>query len=322
MNRVNIISDIYRVLTRTGFYVSDPKETRSLTFDLICRRDQTLLIFKMLTNIDSFSKDNARQLRLMATMLDACPIVAGLKTSKNTLRDGVVYLRHMVTIINPQTLYDILIEGVYPSVFAAPGGLYVDMDPARLKEIRKRLGLSLGALAKAIGTTRKAVQMYEEGMSATLEVGLAIEEALNVPVIKPLNPLVYNKSLVRERERFDNMDERYKSLCLKLHRIGYEVVPLFKCPFDAFTLDDNVLFLTGFQDINVGLKQKAKLMKNIAAITERESVFFVNNPMIRTNIEGNPIISREDLDRISTSEEIIQLVLERQSGRRRTGDNT
>ena len=311
MKRNQMITDICDILSRSGFYISDPNDLRSISFDIICRRDNTLLIFKVLANIDSFTKENARQLKLLASFLGASPVMVGDRASSGSLEDGIIYLRHLISIITAQTLYDIFIEGVFPSVFAAPGGFYVDLDNVILKEVRRERGMSLGDMAKAVGVSRKAVQMYEQGMSATLEVGLVMEETLGVPLIASLNPFVLNEKLVKQREKLEKLDKVNRSLQSKLHLLGYEVIPLFRCPFDAFTHRDNVLLLTGFQKPGITIRKKARMMAHIGSIVEQQSVFFLSDHTSKTNIEGTPIITKYELEDIACSEDILDLVMER-----------
>ena len=318
MNRKQMVQNISDILARSGFYISDSEHLQSISFDIICRRDNTLLIFKVLTNIDSFTKENANQLKVLASFLDAGPVMIGHRSSSGPLEDGIIYLRHLISIISARTLYDIFIEGVFPSVFAAPGGFYVNLDTTILKSVRQERNMSLGELAKSIGVSRKAIQMYERGMSASLEVGLVMEETLGVPLITSLDPFVLNEELLDHREKMEQIDDVNRSLRNKLHLLGYEVIPLFRCPFDAFTRDNSVLLITGFQRQSRDFMKKARLMSNIAAITERQSVIFVNDPSSRMNAEGTPIITRGELEKIDCSEEIMELVNERRGkvGRR------
>jgi len=311
MNRNQMIMEIYDILAKSGFYISDPKDLRSISFDIISRRDDSLIIFKVLTNIDSFTRENARQLKLLAAFLEASPVLVGQRASGGRLEDGIIYLRHLISIITINTLHDTLIEGVFPSVFAAPGGFYVNIDNRFLQRLRQENSLSLGDLAKAIGVSRKAIQMYEKGMSATLDVGLAMEETLGVALITPLDPFSHNEKLTEYRETLENLDRTHGSVHKKLEMLGYQVIPLFRCPFDAFTRDDHVLLLTGFPIPGKTLVKKARIMANIASITEKHSVFFVNDYTSRKNIEGTPIIMREELDRIASHEDILELVTDR-----------
>jgi len=311
VNRSIIIAEIVDILAKSGFYISDPRELRSISFDIICRRDDSLLIFKVLSNVDSLTKDTARQLAVLASFLGASPVVVGQRSLSGKLEDGIIYLRHQISIITVGTLYDILIEGVYPSVFAAPGGFYVNLDGDLMHRIRKERGTSLGDIARSAGVSRKAIQMYEDGMSAMLDVGLTIEETLGVTLITPLNPLSYNRDLERERENIERLDEAHSSLRSKLNLLGYEVIPLFRCPFDAFTRDDRVLFLTGFQSHKGTLREKAKVMSSLSSITEHHSVVFLREHTDKKNIAGTPIIMEDELAGLAYSAEILELVNER-----------
>ena len=311
MNRNQITTEIYDMLAKGGFYISDPRVLRSISFDIIARRDNDLLVFKVLTNVDSLTRDNSQQLGILASFLHACPLVVGTRSQSGKLEDGIIYLRHMISILSTGTLYDIIIEGVYPSVFAAPGGFYVNLDRDLMQRIRRERNVSLGDLARAAGVSRKAIQMYEEGMSAALDVGLTIEETLGATLITPLDPFVLNDELCTVRKDIDRMDGAHSSMQDKLNVLGYEVIPLFRCPFDAFIRDERVLFLTGFPRSKGALPEKAKMIAALSSITEQPSVVFLGEHTDKTNIAGTPIILKEELDSLMYSEEILELVKER-----------
>ena len=57
MNREEIIIQVRETLSNTGFYISELYSMRQVGFDLVARRDNSLLIIKVLTNIDAFSED-------------------------------------------------------------------------------------------------------------------------------------------------------------------------------------------------------------------------------------------------------------------------
>jgi putative transcriptional regulator len=188
LNRDKLLEHIRKMLTDCGFAVSDPISLKSIAFDLVARRDDELLVLKVLQNIDAFNKDDAGQMRTLADALDAKAAVIGLRSSSNKLDEGIVYSRFGLPIMSMGTLEEFLKEGVPPFVFAAPGGLYVKIDSDLLKQIRTQRNISLGTLAEIAGVSRKAIQMYEEGMGAVIEVAMKIEEFLNEPLVMPLNP--------------------------------------------------------------------------------------------------------------------------------------
>src|SRR5439155_6141335 len=147
-----------------------------------------LLLVKVLTNVDGLTEATAQELTLVARFLEAAPVVVGERSSSRPLEDGAVYLRYGVNIVTLETLREYLEDGVEPLVYAAPGGFYVSIDGARLRELRQERGFSLGDLAQAAGVSRRAIGMYEEGMGAMVDVAMRLEEFLDESLARPTNP--------------------------------------------------------------------------------------------------------------------------------------
>ena len=49
----------------------------------------------------------------------------------------------------------------------------------------------------------------------------------------------------------------------------------------------------------------------IARVAERESVLFIERDVERTQLEGTPVIARQELERMGDPEEILRLIRER-----------
>lgn len=311
MNRIELIQKTRSVLAKTGFYLSEEQDSRTICFDIVARRDNVLIILKILSNVDSFSKFNANELMIISTMLGGAPILVGERNSQKKIEAGIVYLRYGIPMFNFKTLHDFFIEGIPPLIFAAPGGFYVNIDGEALRDARNDQGISLGSLAEIAGVSRKAIQMYENGMSTMIEVALRLEEHLDMPLIKPMNPFSVKKS-TQEIEVEINKDKGIeKDIYHQLRTLGYNVVPTAYCPFDALTKDSDVLIITGV-GINKLAADKARTMANISKITERYSVLFLDKSVSKENLEGTPIINKKELEKIEDSEEIITLISERQ----------
>jgi len=93
MDRIELLTHIREFLGDAGFSVSDPCTLRLPGFDLVARRGETLLIIKALSNIDALSEDIANELRALAYLLKATPLLIGEKNGMNVLEDDVVYFR-------------------------------------------------------------------------------------------------------------------------------------------------------------------------------------------------------------------------------------
>ena len=176
MERLSLVKNIRETLGKAGFYVSDLYDMHLTGFDLIARRDNTLLIIKVLTNIDALSEEVAKEIRTLSSLLKGCPLLIGDKTGIKNLEDDVVYFRFGIHAITMNTLRNHLFEGVPIKAYAAPGGMYVNLDAVKLQMLRQGQGVSLGSFARYVRVSRKTAQLYEKGMNARVEVASRIEE--------------------------------------------------------------------------------------------------------------------------------------------------
>ncbi len=310
MDRRELKRALRDMLLRTGFYVSDETALRSISFDVISRRDNMLLIIKVLTNINSFSKPNSHNMKVLATVLGAAPLIVGEHNGYGSLEDGVVYLRHGIPIISIETMADYLYEGVPPYIYSAPGGYYVKIDSDRLHELRVQYGISLGMLADALGVSRKAVQMYEDGMSTMVDIALSMEEYFGEPLIRPVDPFTYDSELHQIAEHVQPLEGHESEVFGHLKALGYEVVPTQKCPFDALTHDTEACIITGVGRHSPALRKRAYVLTNISKITEKYSAIFIDKRE-NDNIQGTPLISARELATMEEPKEVLELIFKR-----------
>ncbi len=312
VKREELIDRIRETLAKAGFFVSDPHNIRSISFDIIARRDKQLLIIKALSNIDSLSSDDAEEMRVLATCLDAKPMVIGLHSSAGKLREGILYSRFSISIISEATFHEHMLEGVPPFVYAVPGGLYVQLDGEALRRIRAERNISLGMLAEIAGVSRKAIQMYESGMGAMIDIASRIEEFLNEPIVVPLDPFSCSAEAARTLKTFEKFEKLNQDVFELLKEIGYSVVPTIRCPFDALASEDELMLLTGIGDDDKITARKARVVGNISRVTEKKSVIFVRQKTSVEEIDGTPLITKDELRRADDSDDVLELILQRE----------
>jgi len=310
--REDLLVRVRQSLGKAGFFISDPHNIRSISFDVIARRDKQLIIAKVLTNIDSLSAEDAEQLSVIANALQGSPLVIGLHSSSGKLGDGILYSRFGVPIISEATFHEHVLEGVPPFVYAAPGGLYVRLDGELLRRVRQERNISLGTLAEVAGVSRKAIQMYENGMGAMIEIAAKIEEFLNEPVVVPLNPFSYTADVERTLRTFEAFRGLNRDVFEMLREIGYSVVPTIRCPFDALASEQDLLLLTGIGESPEMALRKARVVGNISRVTEKKSVIFVQDKPTKEDIEGTPLITKDELRRADDADDVLELILLRE----------
>ncbi|MCX6658497.1 MAG: helix-turn-helix domain-containing protein, partial [Euryarchaeota archaeon] len=181
-----------------------------------------------------------------------------------------------------------------------------------LKRIRQEKNISLGMLAEIAGVSRKAIQMYESGMGAMIEIAAKIEEYLNEPIVMPLNPFSYTKEMARTLQTFDDFKGLNRDVFEMLREIGYSVVPTIRCPFDALASEEDVLLLTGIEDNPSMTARKARVVGNISRVTEKKSVIFVRQETSIEAIDGTPLITKDELRRADDVDDVLELILQRE----------
>ncbi len=191
------------VMITAGFEVSERFSIRPRSFDLMARKNGTLLIIKVVAHIDSVSEDVAFDLEVISRHLGGVPLIVGERARDAELERGAVYVRYGIYAISPSTLYDYFVEMTPPLVYASPGGLYVNIDGEVLRDLREKRSMSLGDLGQVLGVSRRTISKYESGMGTTLDVAIRIEEFFNTGVVKSINLILHEPPKAMEPEPRD-----------------------------------------------------------------------------------------------------------------------
>ncbi|MDR0791371.1 MAG: transcriptional regulator [Methanomassiliicoccaceae archaeon] len=311
MGREDLINTTRAILARAGYSVSSPLNMRSVCFDIVGRKKESLLIIKVLSNIDAFSRDNADEMKILAEALGASPILIGERSSSGALEPGRVYSRFNISIISNETLADHILEDVPPLIFAAPGGLYVKLDKELLKHLRETRGISLGTLAETAGVSRRTIQMYETGMSAMIDAAIRLEEFLNVPIIEAMNPFDYKNEDKSKEYELSGQKRTDVQIFNVLMDIGCSVTPTARSPFEALTRSEKMIILTGLGNEDERLLHKASIVSDISRISGQHSVIIVERKGSLDNIHSTAIVTKDEIKKMDDQSELKNLVIER-----------
>ena len=302
-----MIREAREILEKGGFIIGEIVG-KSTIFDIAARRDKIFFIIKTLVNVDSLRSEMARELKILGKELGASPFIIGKKSGLGEIIDGVVYTRYGIPAISMGTFRDFVLEDVYPAVYVAPGGFYVNIDGEKLRRIREEKRVSLGYLAGVAGVSRKAIQLYEEGMGSTVDVALKLEEFLGENLILPVD--ILHLGDMRE-ERINNPESFLGDIYYRLREMGYDVLLTLKCPFDAISKDERDILLTGVEDTERRIKSKSMNMKVVAEIFDKRGFIIVGESRY-TDYNGIAIIKRREFMKYS-KEELKEIVEERSS---------
>jgi len=240
-----LLSECVEVLQRFNFIVS--QTFGRSCFDILARKEDIKYLIKVLKNIDSLSYEQSVELLKLAKILDATPLLIGIRTRNFPMEDGVVYERHNIKAITLKT-FESYLEGSPPIVYAGRGGFFVNIDGETLRTVRERLNISVGELAEYSNVSRKMIYKYEQNLAnPTIEVALRIEEYLDTPLIKGIS-LEMDKEDISKIEdsnrgsyRSVEKEDDFKLYVIGIfNQLGFNTTEVKRAPFDAIVEKEDV----------------------------------------------------------------------------------
>lgn len=323
MHRDQVLLEITELLASHGFETSNIYD-RSC-FDMMARRELILLLLKVLINVDGFTSQQAQEIKRLARTFLASPLIVGFKSKTEPLEEDVVYERHGIPVVAPETLRNMVVDEVYPEVLAGRGGYYVNINGEILKEVRERENLSLKDLADIAHVSRETIYKYEHGMvRAYPETAMLLENILNIKITldidlfktpEPEDMLKSDQASETEDNPQDISPEPKE-----LIKLGFGVLPTYRTPFDAISQansrkeKENILLTNLEKNRNSqALKKMALNVKDLSDITKKEAVFIMESKRVVECIEGIPAVNTDEICEMENCREFIQLLKERKN---------
>ena len=141
LTRSQMLHNIENLLTSQGFKTSDIYDQGS--FDIVARKNLLILLLKTFLNIDSINEQNAHEMKQLANIFLASPIIIGEKSRNGVLEEGVIYERYDIPTIGFDTLKNMILYNEYPEILADRGGYFVKIDGNVIKQYREEYSMSL-----------------------------------------------------------------------------------------------------------------------------------------------------------------------------------
>lgn len=306
LTRSNLLQKIETLLKNEGYKTSDIYDQGS--FDIVARKNLLILLLKTFLNIDSINENNAREMKQLANIFLASPIIIGEKSRNGRLEDGVIYERYDIPTISFETLKNMIIYKEYPEILADRGGYFVKIDGNVIKQYRDENSLSLKDLADLAHVSRATMYKYEnEIVRANTETAMILEEILNTKVTLDID-------LLKQPQK-DQIE--YSDDVNDLSKLGYGVISTSKSPFDAVakmkvpSKDSPLMANVEKNRTEKTLKRMAIPLKDLSVVTTSEPVFIINNEKIKESIGTIPVIKSWELKEFENSKELLKMIRER-----------
>ncbi len=305
--------EVVRILKDGGFSVSKKCNIHPKSFDHVAKRDDLIFVLKVLLDINGLREEIARRLIEISHMLFGTPFIIGEKNRGKPMERGIAYERHGIKSLSPETLRDLVVEGLPPVVYSAPGGNYAKIDSDRLKQKRKEKNLSRGELASKVGVSRGTIRKYEEGSDVNRGIAIKLERELDEPLFKPVDLTYSNKSEADRKKDFGSIEHPSSPSLSLLSSLGVRILPANKAPFSALSRIEKDIFLTGVENYNSRLKKKADIISSVSGTIDYRSFMVVKQKTCKKcNIEDTPLVSEGELTEIKSEYELVSLIEERE----------
>ena len=280
-------------LTRQGFLVFCCQGTHAC-FDLVARRGEELFLIKVLENIDAFTPDQARDLKKISFMFSAKGLLLGETTKEGRLSEGVLYERQGVPAVGLATLQGI-VQGELPESRKFKV-LAVSIDGEKLSEIRREKQYSLEQLASKTKISKETLYRYEHNRTGASEENIArLERILDADLRKPIDPFAAGSKPIDERTAFSFL--------------GFRSVKARSAPFEIAARERGNLF-AGEEADRRTMKKRARIYSSISGMLESKPCFLLNKSE-KDQLEGIPVVRREELKGIKKARELLKLLEER-----------
>ncbi len=308
LTRSQLLQQIENLLKSQGYKTSDIYEQGS--FDIVARKNLLILLLKTFQNIDSINESNAHEMKQLANIFLASPIIIGARSRNGMLEEGVIYERYDIPTIGFDTLKNMILYNEYPEILADRGGYFVKIDGNVIKQYREEYSLSLKDLADLAHVSRATMYKYEnEIVRANTETAMILEEILNTKVTLDIDLL---KQPQPEDIKFSEGEDT-----IDLSKLGYGVVSTNKSPFDAVakmkSSEKHSPLMANVEKNRTEktLKRMAVPLKDLSVVTTSEPVFIINNEKIKESIGTIPVIKSWELKEFENSKELLKMIRER-----------
>ena len=308
LTRSQLLQQIENLLKSQGYKTSDIYEQGS--FDIVARKNLLILLLKTFQNIDSINESNAHEMKQLANIFLASPIIIGARSRNGMLEEGVIYERYDIPTIGFDTLKNMILYNEYPEILADRGGYFVKIDGNVIKQYREEYSLSLKDLADLAHVSRATMYKYEnEIVRANTETAMILEEILNTKVTLDIDLL---KQPQPEDIKFSEGEDT-----IDLSKLGYGVVSTNKSPFDAVakmkSSNKHSPLMANVEKnrSEKTLKRMAIPLKDLSMVTTSEPVFIINNDKIKESIGAVPVIKSWELKEFENSKELLKMIKER-----------
>jgi putative transcriptional regulator len=297
-----LLDAVVSSLRDAGFQVSDCCSVRS-AFDILARRDDSMLLIKILQNIEGLTPKSASELLSVATAMSGTPLVVGDHMKNARLSSDVIYTRYDIHVVSVEAFERILSKRT-PLIYSIRGNYCVRINPELLSKIRKKADLTQKELAEELGVSKQSVHRYESSGRISLEVAEKLMKLLREDIMVPGQILAQDISRLEE-DISSSMTDLERLAFDEFRKMGFDAA-VTNAPFDILVEErkrrEKVLSIVS--DDRKGLKKKVGIIRDISDMTGYRMVCISN----RAQGLDVVVIKPKELREIKEADDFLRLL--------------
>ena len=290
------------LLQDAGFQTSDCRMVRSC-FDILARRDETILLIKVHVNIEGLTSKSAAELRNVAAAMSATPLIIGDHMKCALLSPDVIYTRYDIHVLNIEAFAEILRHEI-PLIYSIRGNYCMRINPQLLTEVRKKANITQEDLASEIGVSKQSIHRYESTGRISLDIAEKLMDFLKQDMAVP-GQIFSSEIRYLESEISMHMTELKRIAFRELRNMGLDP-SLTNAPFDILAVEKehDQKILTLVTDDLKGLHRRVEIIKDISEMTGYRRVCISN----RAHGVDVVVIRPKELSEIKEADELFRLL--------------
>ncbi len=289
MKRQRLIEQTVRGLEEDS-YISVTADSVHACFDILASKPGRKFAIKIVHNIDSVSKTEATRLNKLASFLDSCPLILGVRSNNECLKKKVTYSRFEINCVSVSS-FDTAFDDMHTYIASKSVGVKVRISCSKLRSTRKMNGFTLNSLAAKAGIAASTLYKHEHSdLYASLGTVRALERILGKDIRSEDRQVIGKKSI-------------YSGY---LGKTDLSVVELGGSPFNKLAKSKNYYELCNETDSRTA-KKKAVLLERVRDAFPNNYPFFLGSSKLG-KIGTIPVLTARELSSAKTEDELLELV--------------
>ncbi len=303
MDRHPLLNRVTSLLSHFGFTYQSFADSNS-SFDLIARKQNVVLIVKVLSNIDSMRAEHARDLQKLTQVFNAHSLIVGEKTKVFDLHANVLYERYNLPVLSLQGFESLLSQRM-PVQRSFKGKDVVELDSQKLRAEREALKLTLKELSERLGVSLESLHRYEHGFPAQLDVAERLEELLHTKLIRGINVFDYTYDTATPKEPVS-----LPTALDQLEELGLKLSVFERAPLTAAGTEHRLLISHVENPLNV--TKRAYLLERTRKIVKQPGLIVTKLKKV-THVGNVPVLNEDELSTFSSIRDVLKTIGEKQN---------